>query len=88
MFKELAKCYSKTNVYECAGHFDPYKFTASDMSKAHMITYETLLEDEECQVLGFVHIGDLKGVSAAHITLWTPIEFTTLVRWGEVRLKI
>lgn len=54
------------------------------MSKVHMVTYETLLEDEEVQVMGFTHVGDLKGVSASHITLWSPIEFTSLVRWGEV----
>lgn len=49
-----------------------------------MVTYETLLEDEEVQVMGFTHVGDLKGVSASHITLWSPLEFTSLVRWGEV----
>ncbi|KAG8263329.1 hypothetical protein J6590_035167 [Homalodisca vitripennis] len=70
-------------VVSIAQNFDPYKFTNSDMSKAHMITYETLLEDEECQVMGFTHVGDAKGVSAAHITLWSPIEFSNLIRWGE-----
>lgn len=67
-----------------ADRFDPYKHTNKDMAKAHMVTYETLLEDEECQVMGFTHVGDLRGVSAAHVTLWPPREFTTLIRWGEV----
>lgn len=53
------------------------------MAKAHLVTYETLLEEEESQIMGFTHFGDLKGVTAAHITLWTPTEFATVMKWGE-----
>ncbi|XP_054275661.1 clavesin-2 [Macrosteles quadrilineatus] len=70
-------------VLTFANRFDPYKHDNKEMAKAHMVTYETLLEDEECQVMGFTHVGDLRGVSAAHVTLWSPREFTTLIRWGE-----
>jgi hypothetical protein len=64
---------------------DPYKFSCSDMAKAHVLTYEALLEDEVNQVYGFSHVSDLAGVSAAHVTLWSPSEFATAVKWGEVR---
>lgn len=71
-----------------AGNFNAYKFTSADMAKAHLITYETLLEDEETQVMGFTHIGDLKGASTAHITLWSPSDFATLMKWGEQSLPM
>lgn len=54
------------------------------MAKAHLVTYETLLEDEEAQVMGFTHFADIKGVCAAYLTLWSPSEFSTLIKWGEV----
>jgi hypothetical protein len=54
------------------------------MAKAHVMTYEALLEDEVNQVYGFSHVSDLAGVSAAHVTLWSPSEFATAVKWGEV----
>lgn len=63
--------------------FDPQKHTNVDMAKAHMITYEVLMEDEESQVMGFTHVGDLAQAKAAQATVWSPTEFTTIVRWGE-----
>ncbi|PSN35983.1 hypothetical protein C0J52_14388 [Blattella germanica] len=62
---------------------DPHKYNNADMTRAHFITYEVLMEDEDSQVLGFTHVGDICEASAAHATLWSPTEFTTLVRWGE-----
>ena len=67
--------------------FDPYKYSCSDMARIHMLTYETLLEDEKNQVLGFSHVGDLKSVSLAHVSLWSPTEFATIFKWGEVTVK-
>jgi hypothetical protein len=54
------------------------------MAKVHIITYEVLIEDEESQVMGFTHIGNICEASVAHATIWTPTEFTTVIRWGEV----
>lgn len=53
------------------------------MIKAHLIAYETLMEDPENQVVGFVHVGDTSGMSAAHVTAWNPSEFGRIVKWGE-----
>lgn len=53
------------------------------MIKAHLIAYETLMEDPENQVVGFVHVGDTSGMSAAHVTAWNPSEFAKIVKWGE-----
>lgn len=54
------------------------------MTQVHLLTYETLINDEENQVLGFTHIGDGKSVNMAHVTLWSPTEFATIIKWGEV----
>lgn len=67
-----------------AGKFDPHKHNNSDMTKVHMITYEVLIEDEESQVMGFTHVADIRHASPAHATIWSPTEFSTMVRWGEV----
>lgn len=64
--------------------FDPHKYTNVDMCKIHAITYETLMEDEENQVRGFVHFADGAGVSFPHLTLFTPKEAVRIVKNGEV----
>ncbi|KAI4469609.1 alpha-tocopherol transfer protein-related [Holotrichia oblita] len=43
------------------GVFDLYKFTNADMCRIHGIVYETLMEDEENQVRGYVHFADGQG---------------------------
>lgn len=53
------------------------------MAKAHFIALETLLEDPENQVLGFTHICDITGITAAHITNWSPTDFSRILNWGE-----
>lgn len=56
------------------------------MARAHIITYETLLDDEANQILGITHVGDAINCGAAYVTLWSINEFITLIRWGEVFL--
>jgi hypothetical protein len=63
---------------------NPHEYTGRDICLAHAITYETLLADEENQILGINHIADLDGLSAAFLTLWSISEFATIIRWGEV----
>jgi len=50
------------------------------------MTYETLLNDEVNQVMGFTHFGDLDSITPAYITLFAPNEFATLIKWGEVNI--
>ena len=38
-------------IYSKAGAFDATRFTTSDMMRAHIMTFETLLNDEENQVM-------------------------------------
>lgn len=54
------------------------------MCRIHGIVYETLMEDEENQVRGYVHFNDGGGVGFSHLTLFTPREAVRIVKNGEV----
>lgn len=57
--------------------------------KAHWIVYESLLESQEEQIMGLVHIGDFAGASASHVGLWkNPVEFLKLLKWGEQSMPL
>lgn len=65
------------------GEFDPYKFNNEDACRLAAIVSETLMEDEESQVRGFVYCADGKGVGFPYLTLFTPREACRLVKNGE-----
>merc|ERR1719410_1236875 len=48
-------------IFSQAAAFDSSKYTVSDLMRAHVMTFETLLNDE-------------KDVSWSHISIWTPSE--------------
>jgi hypothetical protein len=58
------------------------------MGRAHCVTYETLLESQENQVLGIIHVADLTGISTAHINAWNPTDFMRAIKWGEQSFPI
>lgn len=64
--------------------FNAEKFSCWDMVRAHVVVYETLMEDPVDQVQGFVHVGDGSGSSKTHVTIWNPVDFARLMKWGEV----
>ena len=41
-------------IFSRAAAFDPTKFNTSHMMRAHIMTFETLLRDEENQVLSIL----------------------------------
>ena len=61
-------------IFSKASAFDPSRFTTSDMMRAHILTFETLLCSEENQVRGFTYVLDEEGVSWSQLTVWTPSE--------------
>lgn len=63
--------------------FNPHYHCSADMTRAHFITYETLMEDPENQIVGFMHIGDMAGLTSAHITCWNVTDFARILKWGE-----
>lgn len=55
-----------------------------DQVKAHFITIECLMESQEDQILGVVHVGDFNGANTSHVSLWkNPIELLKILKWGE-----
>ncbi|XP_037930753.1 alpha-tocopherol transfer protein-like [Teleopsis dalmanni] len=68
--------------------FNPKMYTSSDQAKAHFLTYECLMEDQETQITGITHIGDFSGVMTAHVTNWNPTEFAKVFKWGEQSLPM
>lgn len=69
-------------------NFDLHKYSNKDLAITHAITYETLMFDEVTQVMGVTHFGDLSSISPAYITLFSPSEFATIIKWGEVNFTI
>ncbi|KAF5300700.1 hypothetical protein FQA39_LY11062 [Lamprigera yunnana] len=63
--------------------FDSNVYNSIDMTRAHLVIYETLMEDENNQILGVTHVGDIGDASASLITMWSINEFATLLTWGE-----
>jgi len=61
-------------IYSKACQFDAGRFTTSDMMRAHIMAFETLLTDEENQVRGFTYVLDEKSVTWNQIAIWTPSE--------------
>jgi len=60
-------------IFTIGGNIDPNRHKTEDVMRAIMVCLESLLEDEENQVLGFSYILDESGVSLSHISkLWRP----------------
>lgn len=55
------------------------------MVKIHAIVYETLLEDEENQINGIIHVIDSSGLGFQYMTIFTPHEAYRIGKNLEVR---
>ncbi|XP_059611401.1 clavesin-1-like [Phlebotomus argentipes] len=65
------------------GVFNMQKHKNYDMLKVHALTYETLLEDEENQIRGFVYVVDAAKIGLQHLTLFTPQEAVRIAKNAE-----
>ena len=63
-------------VFSRAAAMDADKFTACDIMRAHILTYETLLADEDNQINGLAYVFDELGVNWSHIGIWSPSEIS------------
>lgn len=60
------------------------EFTDAELIRAHFIAYETLLESEENQILGFVHVVCPQGALISRIgCLKNPLDILRVFKWGE-----
>lgn len=62
------------------GVFNLQKHKNYDMLKVHALTYESLLEDEENQIRGFVYVVDAAKIGLQHLTLFTPQEAVRIAK--------
>ena len=75
-------------VFSQAGSLDASKFTAADVMRVHLLTWERLLLDEECQINGLTYIMDEQNANWSHITIWTPSEVTKAFQASEKSIPI
>ncbi len=61
-------------VYSRAAAMDATVCTAADVMRAHLLTFEALLEEEDVQVNGVTYVFDERDVNWSHISVWTPSE--------------
>ena len=66
---------------------DTSTHTSVDICRTLLVTFETLMDDENNQILGFSYVGDAKGVGPSHVSMWNITEFATLTKWAEVTLN-
>jgi len=60
-------------IFTIGGNIDPARHKTEDVMRAIMVCLESMLEDEENQVLGFSYILDESGITLSHISkLWRP----------------
>ena len=56
--------------------------------RVHLLTWERLLLDEECQINGLTYIMDESSANWSHITIWTPSEVTKAFQCSEKSIPI
>ena len=66
-------------VYSRAAAMDANLFTANDVMRAHLLTFEALLEDEDVQVNGVTYVFDESDVNWSHIRLLVIIGLSIMV---------
>ncbi|GAB6030899.1 hypothetical protein CHUAL_007730 [Chamberlinius hualienensis] len=49
--------------------------TDGDTMRAMVMTFETLLEDEDNQILGFTYVFESRGVGLSALSIWSPTNF-------------
>lgn len=64
--------------------YDPSKNINHDIVRYSGIVFETLLEDEENQIRGVVHVVDASNLGFAYMTVMTPQEVYRIGKNAEV----
>lgn len=64
--------------------WNPSKNIPNDVIRCYGVVFETLLEDEENQIRGCVHVVDGSNIGLQYITIYTPHEAYRLAKNCEV----
>ncbi len=63
-------------LFSRAAALDATRFSAVDVMRAHILTYETLLCDDGPQKDGLTYVFDERGVNWRHLSIWSPSEIS------------
>lgn len=58
---------------------DPSRHTPEQVIRTNLMTFETLLEDEETQVRGFTYLYDQKSIGFSHVFMWSPSQVSHMI---------
>lgn len=61
-------------VFSRAAFKSDFEITSTDIVRAHIMTFEALLQEEETQVKGITYVLDERDINWSHISMWTPSE--------------
>ncbi|TRY61207.1 hypothetical protein TCAL_03680 [Tigriopus californicus] len=75
-------------IFSRACSVDVSKFTACDIMRAHILTYEALLTDEETQVKGITYVFDERNINLSHISIWSPSDISKAFSCCEKAMPI
>ncbi|KAF0295486.1 Alpha-tocopherol transfer protein-like [Amphibalanus amphitrite] len=62
---------------------DPARHTPEQVIRTNLMTFETLLEDEENQIRGFTYLYDQKGIGFSHVLMWSPSQVSHMIACCE-----
>ena len=65
-----------------------FRFSSADVMRAHLLTFEALLMEEECQINGVTYIFDEDGVNLSHVGMWTPSDVTRAFKCSEKAIPL
>lgn len=75
-------------VFSIARNLDPARHSNSDAMRAHILTFEALLQEQENQIRGFTYIFDCSGLTLSHLSIWTPQEAGKIISICEKNLPM
>ncbi|XP_053673152.1 clavesin-1-like [Anopheles nili] len=58
-------------IFSNSGKFDTSRFTSAQLIKIHSLVLETLMDEEESQISGYVHIMDDSELTIGFLSVWS-----------------
>lgn len=71
-------------IFSCAAKFDANKFSSAQMARTHAMVVESLLDEQESQVVGYCYITDEAGLTMNHVSLWSLVDLKKISKCIQV----
>lgn len=62
-------------IIYCFENLDPTKYTSTEVFRLQEMCYQTLFDDEESQIAGYVCIFDYSGITMQHVAMFSLLDF-------------